>query len=81
MIVLKYDSNALTNINPAEDTVGFECYYYSFTTLTTLGYGDIVPVHKYARILATLEAVAGPVYLAIFVAQIIGMNIAQKMKG
>lgn len=59
---------------------GFDCYYYSFTTLTTLGYGDIVPVHDYARILATLEAVIGPVYLAILVAQIVGLNIAQKLK-
>jgi len=81
MIVLMLDPDALTNINPIEKTAGFDCYYYSFTTLTTLGYGDIVPVTKYARILATLEAVAGPVYLAIFVAQIIGLNIAQKMKG
>jgi hypothetical protein len=45
-----------------------------------LGYGDIVPVAKFARILAILEAIAGPVYLAIFVAQIIGLNIAQKLK-
>lgn len=80
MILLRYNPDALTNIDPVEKTAGFECYYYSFTTLTTLGYGDIVPVTKYARILATLEAVAGPVYLAIFVAQIIGLNIAQRLK-
>ena len=64
----------------ASKPTSFDCYYYSFTTLTTLGYGDIAPVTKYARILAILESVTGPVYLAIFVAQIIGMNIAQKMK-
>ncbi|MHC5179147.1 MAG: potassium channel family protein, partial [Planctomycetota bacterium] len=63
-----------------KETAGLDCYYYSFATLTTLGYGDITPVADYAKILAILEAVAGPVYLAIFVAQIIGMNIAQKMK-
>jgi len=81
MLVVFLDPDAINNINSAEETAGFECYYYSFTTLTTLGYGDIVPVAKYARILAILEAIAGPVYLAIFVAQIIGLNIAQKMKG
>ena len=81
MIMLMLDPDALTNISSTEGTAGFECYYFSFTTLTTLGYGDIVPVAKYARVLATLEAVAGPVYLAIFVAQVIGLNIAQKMKG
>ena len=79
MILLTYDPNALTNMQ--RETASFDCYYYSFTTLTTLGYGDITPVAKYAKILAIMEAVTGPVYLAIFVAQIIGMNIAQKMKG
>lgn len=66
---------------PATKPTSFDCYYYSFSTLTTLGYGDITPVAKYARILAILESITGPIYLAIFVAQIIGMNIAQKMRG
>lgn len=79
MILLTFDLSALTNVS--KETAGLDCYYYSFTTLTTLGYGDIAPVASYAKILAILEAVTGPVYLAIFVAQIIGMNIAQKMKG
>jgi hypothetical protein len=79
MILLTFDPNALTNMQ--KETAGFDCYYFSFTTLTTLGYGDIAPVAKYAKILAIIEAVTGPVYLSIFVAQIIGMNIAQKMKG
>ena len=76
MIVLTFDPDALINIR----NVGFDCYYYSFTTLTTLGYGDIAPVSEYAKILSIMEAVAGPVYLAIFVAQLVGLNIAQKMK-
>ncbi|MHC4287868.1 MAG: potassium channel family protein [Planctomycetota bacterium] len=79
MILLTFDSDALTNMQ--RETASFDCYYYSFTTLTTLGYGDITPVTRYAKILALMEAVTGPVYLAIFVAQIIGLNIAQKMKG
>ena len=79
MIVWTFNNDALTNIQ--RETASFDCYYYSFTTLTTLGYGDIAPVAKYAKILAIMESVTGPVYLAIFVAQIIGMNIAQKMKG
>jgi hypothetical protein len=80
MCLLFLDPDALANISSHEETAVFECYYYSFTTLTTLGYGDIVPVSKYARILAMLEAIAGPVYLAIFVAQIIGLSIAQKLR-
>ncbi|MCP4261729.1 MAG: two pore domain potassium channel family protein [Planctomycetes bacterium] len=75
-IVLTFDPDALSNIHD----LGFDVYYYSFITLTTLGYGDIAPVADYAKILAILEAVTGPVYLAIFVAQLIGLSIAQKMK-
>lgn len=78
MIQLTLNKNALSNIH--EGAEAFDCYYYSFTTLTTLGYGDISPVSKYAKILAIMEAVTGPVYLAIFVAQLIGLNIAQKLK-
>ena len=42
--------------------------YFSLTTLTTTGYGDIMPVDPFARSLANLESVLGPFYLAITVA-------------
>jgi hypothetical protein len=45
--------------------------YLSFITLTTLGYGDIVPVTPLARIIAALEAVAGVLYIAITVARLV----------
>jgi hypothetical protein len=50
--------------------------YFSFTTLTTLGYGDITPVSWVARNLTTLEAVIGQLFLAIFVARLVGLYIA-----
>jgi voltage-gated potassium channel len=50
--------------------------YFSMCTLTTLGYGDIVPVARFARTLAWLEAVAGQLYLAILVARLVGLHIA-----
>ena len=50
--------------------------YYSFVTLTTLGYGDIAPVTMPARMLASLEAMTGQVYLAILVARLVGLHIA-----
>lgn len=50
--------------------------YYSFVTLTTLGYGDIAPVIMPARMLATLEAVTGQIYLAVLVARLVALQIA-----
>ena len=50
--------------------------YYSVVTLTTLGYGDIVPNSDYARSASALEAVIGQLYLAVIVARLVGMYIA-----
>lgn len=52
--------------------------YYSFVTLTTLGYGDISPVNAYARVLAYLEAIAGQLYIAILVASLVGAHIVDQ---
>lgn len=49
-----------------------ELVYFSFITLTTVGYGDIVPVSPIARSTVILEALAGQLYLAAFVARLIG---------
>lgn len=46
--------------------------YYSFVTLTTLGYGDILPVSATARALAYSEAVIGVFYMAVLVAALVG---------
>jgi len=51
--------------------------YYSYVTLTTLGYGDITPISTQARSLALLEAIMGQLYLAILVARLVGIHIAQ----
>ncbi len=45
--------------------------YFSLATLTTLGYGDVLPIHGEVRILATLEAVTGVLYIAITVAVLV----------
>ncbi len=47
--------------------------YWSFVTIATLGYGDVVPVTAAARSLATLEAVIGQVYLVTIVARLVGL--------
>ena len=51
--------------------------YYSFVTLTTVGYGDIVPLTAPARSLAVLEAVTGQLYLAVTIARLVGVHASQ----
>jgi Ion channel len=51
--------------------------YYSFVTITTLGYGDVTPVSNPARSLALLEAISGHLYIAILIARLVGIHIAQ----
>ncbi len=50
-----------------------ELLYYSFVVLTTVGFGDITPANPAARSLAMLEMVAGQLYLAAFVARLVGV--------
>jgi len=52
--------------------------YYSFVTLTTVGYGDISPVSSATRTLAWIEAITGQFYLAVIVAGLVSMFVARK---
>jgi hypothetical protein len=51
--------------------------YFSLATLTTVGYGDVTATQGPATILATLEAVVGQFYIAVVVAQLVGVKLAQ----
>ncbi|MHC4076527.1 MAG: potassium channel family protein [Planctomycetota bacterium] len=54
--------------------------YYSFVTITTLGYGDITPVTEVAKAFSVLEAVVGQLYLVVAVAWLVGMHVSRKTK-
>jgi hypothetical protein len=54
--------------------------YFSFVTLTTLGYGDITPVSMPARMLTTAEALIGQLYLVVLVARLVGLHISTEME-
>jgi Ion channel len=53
--------------------------YYSFVTLTTLGYGDITPLTSPARILSGFEAIIGQLYIATLVARLVGLHIGHSI--
>jgi hypothetical protein len=52
---------------------GFEALYFSFSTLSSVGYGDIVPVANAARMLAMLEATSGTFYIALLIARLVAL--------
>ncbi len=54
--------------------------YYSFVTITTLGYGDITPGTEMAKTFSALEAVVGQLYLVIVFAWLVGMHVSKKSK-
>jgi hypothetical protein len=54
--------------------------YFSFVTLTTVGYGDVTPVHPAARSLALLEALTGQLYPAILLARLVTLHTQESGK-
>ncbi len=61
--------------NSTDDLVDFN--YYSFVTLTTVGYGDILAITRAARALSIFEAITGQLYLAIMISRLVGMHASQ----
>jgi len=57
-----------------------EFQYFSFVTITTLGYGDVTPLTEKARALAMLEALVGQIYLVVLVAWLVGMYVSRRSK-
>jgi Ion channel len=52
--------------------------YFSFVTLTTVGYGDIIAVHPAARSLAVLEALTGQLFPAVLIARLVSMEVTHR---
>ena len=55
--------------------------YFSFVTLTTLGFGDLTPRSPSAKLLVSMEAVVGQLFLAVLVARLVGLHIARSRQG
>jgi hypothetical protein len=74
-LVAHVDPQAFEHPIPPEPHDLAPLLYYSFATLTTVGYGDVLAVHPVARSLAMLEAVIGQLYSAILVARLVGLSL------
>lgn len=57
---------------------GFTGFYFSFITLSTVGYGDITPVSRAARWLAAMEAMTGLLYVAVLIARLVSLYSTAK---
>jgi hypothetical protein len=69
--IVLWNSSAYST--PNGNTTFGAMLYFSFVTIATLGYGDIVPVTSFARSLATMEAVMGQIYLVTIVARLVSL--------
>lgn len=56
----------------------FDAFYFSYSTLTTLGYGDITPASPVTRMLAVFEAMTGMLYVAILIARLVAIHSSTK---
>ena len=67
------------NTNAGKESMnGFNAFYFSFVTLSTVGYGDITPVSKIARWLAAMEAMTGLLYVAVLIARLVSLYSSPK---
>ncbi len=72
---LSVDAFAFTAGPPASHLMkGFTAVYFSFITLCTVGYGDIVPASGAARMLAMMEAMTGTFYMAVLIARLVSLH-------
>ena len=51
----------------------FNAFYFSFSTLSSVGYGDITPVSKVARMLAVMETITGILYVAVLISRLVSL--------
>jgi hypothetical protein len=79
-IAIQQNPHSFQSEVPLSSSSSEEWMYYSFVTLTTLGYGEITPKSQVARSLAIGEALVGQLYLAILIARLVGKEMSSGRK-
>ena len=77
LLILVMDPHAFSGIEAGNwQEIFSRVAYYSFVTLTTLGYGDILPTNHIAEFFVYMEAIIGVFYMAIIVSSLISLRLA-----
>ena len=76
LLMIDPDSFYIRNFNP--EMVSIDMIYFSFTTLTTLGYGDITPLSYTAKMWSITEAMMGVMFLAIMISRVVSLFGSKK---
>jgi len=69
----KFSTSAMENEGLASQVADYG--YFSFSTLTTLGFGDLTPVSLFARVLASSEAITGQLFLTVLIARLVSLHV------
>jgi hypothetical protein len=80
-LVARFDPDAFAFTLAAEvgkTMSGFTAIYFSFESITTIAFGDIMPVSNVARMLVMLEAITGMFYMTIMIARLVGLYSSEK---
>ena len=78
LLVAEFIPDAFAGVEPFNWKQNLPDYiYFSFVTLTTLGFGDMLPISPLARFLVYMEAVTGVFYMAIVVSSLVGAKMAK----
>ena len=76
LLMIDPDSFDIRNFNP--EMVSIDMIYFSFTTLTTLGYGDITPLSYTAKMWSIPEAMMGVMFLAVMISRVVSLFGSKK---
>jgi hypothetical protein len=79
-LLLEQTSPGSFQFSDTSSALGLRLIYFSFVTLTTIGFGDTVPVSPLAQMLVIVEAIVGQFYVAIVVAYLVSMHIIHKLE-
>ncbi len=72
--------SVLEGISPGSFSETTDLLYYSFVTLTTVGYGDVAPLTTLSKRLAVFEAAMGSIYMAVIIAMIVGRYMSMQVE-